>query len=343
MLFTPSAPALQAAYSDLKRRVLELPIFFVGTAGSVGTRSVKGREFLYRQYYDAMGAKVADYIGPATDPAALARADELRERIARTNALAADARFLAREGYVRADGRTAAVVAALANRGLFRAGAVLVGSHAYGALLNELGVRAAAFHTQDLDVARGKPLRDPPKESFATILEESRVPLSPIAGFDRKRTVTSWKAPGRDPFRVDLLVPTAGREITVAAVPELAAHAMALPALAYLLDAPIDAALLAREGAIAVKVPRPEAFAWHKMLVAQSRTTTSDKKDKDLTQATVLVAALAEREPGALADAFAAVPPAHRTKLRRGAALVQTKLEHAKASRAAELLAELTG
>ncbi len=340
-LFTAHPLAFQTAYSDLKRRALELPAFFVGTAGSVGTRAVKGRSFLYRQHYDAVGAKVADYIGPATDAASLAKAEALRERIAVTSALAAEGRVLGREGYVRADARTGAVLAAIANHALFRAGAVLVGSHAYGVLLNELGVRATAFLTQDVAIARGKPLRVAPEESFAEILEESRVPLHPVSGFDRKRSVTSYKAPGRDPFRVDLVVPTSGRVVTVAAVAELRAQAMALPALDYLLARPVDAVVLTREGAVAVKVPRPEVFAWHKMFVSQERTTTSDKSEKDLHQASVLVAALAEREPGALGDAFAELPKTTLSKVRRGVALVRAKLHVAGATRAIEVLDDL--
>jgi hypothetical protein len=40
-----------------------------------------------------------------------------------------------------------------------RGGAVLVGPHAHGALMNELGIRGPAFRTQDVDIGRGSPLR----------------------------------------------------------------------------------------------------------------------------------------------------------------------------------------
>ena len=142
-LFSRHPLLLQTAFSELKRQAMEQPFVLVGTPGSVSVRAVNGRPYLYRQFYDAEGRKAAQYIGASDDGAAARRAEAIREQIALTKALVKDGRLLAERGYVRTDARTAAIVAVLANRGLFRAGAVLVGSHAYGALLNDLGVRAA--------------------------------------------------------------------------------------------------------------------------------------------------------------------------------------------------------
>jgi hypothetical protein len=330
--------ALQTAYSDLKERARTVEDFFAGTPGSVVVRTVKNREFFYHQYYDALGAKVADYLGPAEDPAAIVLADATRERIAMAAALAAEGRVLARAGYVRVDAKTFAVLAAIASAGLFRAGAVLVGSHAFGVLLNELGVRAVGFATQDVDVARPRPLRLPSGATLAGILGASRVPLVPVPGFDRRRSVTSYKAKGRDPFRVDLIAPTAGSTPSVTEVPELAAHATTLPGLAPLVARPLVAVALGREGAVAVTVPRPEALAWHKMIVSRERTARADKKTKDEHQAAVLVAALAGSEPAALEEAWGELPSAMRKKARDALPAVRAKLVAAKESRAVEVL-----
>ena len=64
-LFTPHPLLLQTAYSELKRLASEQQLLLVGTPGSISEREVKGSRFLYRQYYDALGEKSADYIGPA--------------------------------------------------------------------------------------------------------------------------------------------------------------------------------------------------------------------------------------------------------------------------------------
>lgn len=337
-LFSLHPLVLETAYSDLKRLASEQRLLLVGTPGSVGTREVNGRPFLYRQFYDAQGKKRSDYLGPAGDGEAEARAAAVREAIEATSGLLERARLLARQGYVRADTKSGAVLTAVAQRGLFRAGGILVGSHAYGVLLNELGVRAAAFATGDVDLARRERLSL--EGSFAEMLEASHLLLTPVPGFDRASPSTSFKAPGREGLRVDLLVPTSGNELGVRSVPELEAHATAVPQLSYLLHEPIDAIVIGREAVPPVRVPRPERFAWHKMLVSQLRSSTSDKRNKDLHQAAVVFAALAEREPDALGEAWSAAR--HKTKIAAGAAKVRALLAAHGHERAVELLDELT-
>jgi hypothetical protein len=340
-LFSHHPLVLQTAFSELKRQAAEQPFVLVGTPGSVGTRDVKGSRFYYRQFYDAQGKKAAEYLGPVGRADAEDRVRAVREQIAIANALTKEGRLLSQHGYVRTDPRTSAIVAALANRGLFRAGAVLVGSHAYGSLLNELGVRAASFVTEDVDVARSERLAIASNEDFVEMLAESTVDLRPVPGFGRDAPSTSYKPPGRDRLRVDLLVPGRGSEVTTREVPELNAHAMALPYLGYLLVEPIDATLVGRESVVPVRVPRPEAFAWHKMLVSQLRTATSEKRTKDILQATVLFAVLAEESPDALASSFEAVPRTARTKTQAGARLVLAQLAARGHDRAVETMNDI--
>jgi hypothetical protein len=342
-LFTRHSTLLQTAYSELKRRALEQPAVLAGTPGSVGVRIVSGRSFYYRQFYDALGKKRAEYIGPTEEASAQARAQLMREAVELASVLVKEARVLARDGYVRVDPRTGAVLAALANRNVFRGGAVLVGSHAHGVLLNEVGIRGPAFRTQDVDVGRGGPLAVDlgPGESFESVLAESFVPLLPVPGLGRRQPTTSFKTRGADAFRVDLLAPTRGTEVTTLAVPELRAHAAAVPYLAYLLKAPLLGVVLGREGVVPVNVPRPEAFAWHKTLLSQLRGETRDKRAKDLQQAAVLFAVLAEDEPDALAAAFEALPRSARSATREGAARAASLLERGSHARAAEMLRQL--
>jgi hypothetical protein len=312
-LFTPQPLVLQTAFSEIKRRASEQPNLLVGTPGSIGERDVKGRRFLYRQFYDAEGKKRADYLGPAGDPEARALAEAVRTQIETAGALTREARFLVRSGYIRAGSRPYAVLVACSNAGLFRAGAVLVGSHAYGVLLNELGIRAAGFATEDLDLARGERLRLDAPQTFVDVLASSTVPLHPVPQLDPRHPSTAFRVKGADRFRVDLLAPSRGNEVSVRSLPELHAHATALPHLGYLLEAPIDAVVLGREGVVPVRVPRPERLAWHKLAISQIRAATSDKRGKDLAQASVLVAALAEEAPDALTEAFRELPRKLRT------------------------------
>ena len=70
---------------------------------------------------------------------------------------------------------------------------------------------------------------------------------------------------------------------------------------------------MAREGCCAVRVPLPERFAVHKLIVSRLRVERGTKSDKDVMQAAVLAAALAESHSGAIEAAVAALPKrAHR-------------------------------
>ena len=53
------------------------------------------------------------------------------------------------------------MLASLHNHGLFRVGALLIGSHAFGVLLNVLGVKAVPYATEDVDIARREQLATP--------------------------------------------------------------------------------------------------------------------------------------------------------------------------------------
>lgn len=340
-LYTSHHLSLQAAYSDLRRQAEEQRFVLVGTPGTVSTRTVNGRDFYYRQHYDANGKKAAEYLGSVDDHDAQQRAREIRGQIDVANALLDVARMLARSGYVRVDARADAVLAALANNGLFRAGGMLVGAHAYGALINDLGIRAGAQATEDIDVARDRALSLPAPKPFEKMLEDAKLDLHPIPELDRKKPSTSWKPPGVDRLRVDLLVPAEGSEVKVLEARDLGGHAKGMPYLRYLLQEPLDSLVLGRSAVIPVKVPRPERLAWHKMLVSTLRRHESHKRGKDLAQAAVLVAVLAEREPGALETAFASIPRSVRRNVRTAASEVLTDVTRHGHQQAVDLLSEL--
>lgn len=95
-------------------------------------------------------------------------------------------------------------------------------------------------------------------------------------------------------------------------VPELKAHATGLPHLKYLLQESQVAMLVAREGCCGVRVPLPEYFAVHKLLVSQLRANRGAKPEKDVFQACVLLAVLADKHSGAIESALKRVPKAAR-------------------------------
>jgi len=154
-----------------------------------------------------------------------------------------EARALVDRGYVRIDRQAGAIIGAFVRHGLFRAGATLIGSHAFGALLNELGVRAAAFVPPRTSTsARGRPLTlGAERRSFQAILEDSTISLVAVPGFDSAKSPRprTRRVAVRAYASISSRQPAVGTSRSLA-VAELAAHATALPHLGRLLDEPID-------------------------------------------------------------------------------------------------------
>ena len=311
-LYTPHSRALTILFSDIESHALNQPVAFIGTAGSLLERqNAQGFRYHAHQYYDGDGKKRERYLaGPIGDANADAAAEALRSRIDETKALVPSLRMLGREGYNLADAKTYATLASLHNHGVFLAGGTLIGSHAYGVLLNELGIRAQSYATEDVDIARREALAlpDASPPSFLEMLKESGIEFVAVPQLDHRLPATSFKQRGQSRFHVDLLVPSPDDDFPVVPVPELKAHALGLPYLGYLLGDTHLAPLLAREGCCAVRVPSAERFALHKLIVSQIRAQRGSKSEKDVHQACVLLAVLGEVHPGAIDEAARTLP-----------------------------------
>jgi hypothetical protein len=319
--------AAQAKYQELRQLARAQARVLAGTPGTLKQRTRSGRRYWVREHIRVDGSKVDEHLGPE-DTLEPARLDALRAEVALARALAAGSAKLRLFGYQRMDRKAAAVLEVFFNRGLVAAGLTLVGSHAYGVLLNELGAAAPAYRTQDLDVARAAALAValPQGASFQQLLRETGLAFVPVPGMPSHRPSATFKLPGAEALAVDLLVP--GRRAgEVVAVPELGAHAQTIPLLEYLVREPLDAVVLSPNQVIPVKVPAPERFALHKLFSSQSRRSDRGKVRKDLEQAAALASVLEEDTPGALREAFRRAPAAAKAAMRRGAGAAARLLE----------------
>jgi hypothetical protein len=326
-LTRPHERALSLVFSELATEASETSSVLIGTPGTLAERSnAEGTRFWVRRFSDGAGKRREEYLGKVSDPATTRRIHDVRTKVTATNAAIARVRILARAGYAVVDKKAFSTLASLHNYGVFRAGAFLVGSHAYGALLNTLGVRAVPYATEDVDIARRGALALPEVPSFLDMLRATGVEFIPVPELNRRAPSSSFKERGASHFRVDLLVPTEGRGYAVVPVPELKAHATGLPYLAYLLGASQVVPILSAHGVVATRVPTPERYALHKLVVSQLRGSAHPKVAKDLHQAAVLIDALAELAPGAMEDAIAASPKSARSALSRGIRALRTHL-----------------
>src|SRR5690606_20183869 len=121
--------------SDTAQRALAQRRILSGTPGTLKQRVQSGKRYWVREYIRPDGAKVDDYIGAATSVSE-EQLGTLRAEIELGRSLASDSGTLRLLGFQRIDRTPAAVLAVLFNHGLPQAGLTLVGSHAYGVLLN---------------------------------------------------------------------------------------------------------------------------------------------------------------------------------------------------------------
>ncbi|MBV8496850.1 MAG: hypothetical protein JO361_08725 [Gammaproteobacteria bacterium] len=317
-LSSPHEKALTLLFAELASTAAQQRAAFLGTPGNLTERSnASGTRFWVHRYSDAVGGRHETYLGAADDPAMSARLAALHGRIEAVNAAIASVRILARSGFATVDRKTYATVASLHNHGLFRAGALLIGSHAFGALLNALGIRAVPYATEDVDIARPEQLALPELPPFLKMLRETGIGYFAVPALSRRQPSTSFAEPGKSRLKVDLLVPSPREGYPVIPVPELQAHARGLPYLAYLLGESQEAPLLSTHGVVEVRVPVPERYAIHKLVVSQLRSRASGKPAKDLHQAATIIEALVERFPGALESALGSLPKNADRHLRR--------------------------
>ncbi len=306
---SPIAVETQTLYAELLEQLLALQAerSLGRLPGTFTEKRVKGEAYLYFQASQPGGTTKQFYLGRKTPALQRIVNTFTRERkdlgpdLARLHRLAAQLRA---GGVNITDGSSGRVLRALSDSGLFEAGAVLVGTQAFVALGNVLGVRwgAGAGRTQDLDLA-SKPDLDidvavPDVEvDLPAVLESLKMGFLPVPSLDPAAPSTSFKVRGQA-LRVDLLCPQRGRKNTPVVIKRFNAAAQPLEFMEYLLEAPERAVVVSTE-ALLVQVPAPARFALHKLVVAEMRPAAFQAKaNKDRAQARAVLEVLLDDRPG---------------------------------------------
>ncbi|WP_425258331.1 GSU2403 family nucleotidyltransferase fold protein [Rubrivivax sp. RP6-9] len=292
-------------YAEARERARTEPDLLPGTPGSLTLRTITGQGYWYRRYKAVAGKEVEDFVCRQDDDAAR---QAMQQRIDAAVWMQSQVRQLRTLGMQVADKDAARLLVELHNRRLFAGGLVLVGTMAYASLLNDLGAIATAARTQDIDLARRRALKLAAPVPFLETVQATLLEFFPVPGLGPGAPSISVKRPGAEGLRIDVLVP--GEDIGgIQPVPELAWHAQAVPFFDYLLDAPHAGAVLAGGHCIPANLPDPARFVWHKLYSSTRRHADTAKARKDLQQAAVLAAVLAELDDGALEEAATAAPP----------------------------------
>ena len=293
-LYTDLSLAAQTAYAEVldQARTLELNAL-AGLTGSFHRRTIKGSDYVYFGYRDPIGdAQRRVYVGPADE--------RVNALVARFNAAKAPKRLAPNAQAALALGCAATlpkhyrIVRQLAAYGFFKAGGVLIGTHAFVAMANMLGVRwTSGDRTLDVDFAhagRNVSLALPTdvRLSVHDALTSLEMGLLPIQELSSGQTGGQYRNPQDPELRLDFLTPLT-RDPGPVLMENLGLALKPLKFMEFSLEGITQAALLSRDGGCVVNIPSPARYAVHKLIVFGERDTASRTKAvKDIGQAAAL-------------------------------------------------------
>lgn len=301
-----SAQTNFAELVEQARAVMLSPSIF-DVPGSFNRKVVKDSVYWYWQYSDLEGKKQQVYLGP--DDERLAALIQRRQAggARPSDTLGALAGACASLGCMTVAHQHFRVINRLAEQGFFRAGGVLVGTHAFLAMSNMLGVQwLRGWKTNDIDFAHpGKnvSLALPTNlrvnvDDAITSLEMGLLPASSITTgvgatyFDAKKEL-----------RIDLLTPVGRAEDEVYHNEQLNAKLQPLKFMEFSLEKIAQTVIISGENAVLVNIPSPTRYALHKLLVMALREEAFQSKvEKDAGQVAALVAYALERMPARLKE-----------------------------------------
>ena len=318
-MFTDLSTTAQTAYAQLvdalqsasvSRCVADVP-------GSFNKKSIRGKEYWYYQSRLLDGSIKQIYLGPHTErlqrliearQSMRSNASQAAKQTAQIAALGSHAAALGGETVIPAHLR---IINKLADEGLFRAGGILIGTHAFIAAGNMLGVRwGGSERTQDLDFAHaGKSLSlalpSNAKLDLSDAISALEMGFAPANSLDGVLG-GSWVHPADPSFRLDFVTPMdrTGKDLIM--IPAFNAQFQALRYMEFSMEGVQQAAVFSRVGEpCLVTVPDPARMAIHKLIVSGIRSGTfATKANKDIAQAASLIAFYAERSPSQMVTAY---------------------------------------
>lgn len=298
----------QTLYAELLERLsaLEARRSIGYVSGSFVTKKIGDEVYYYFQYSSPGGVKRQLYVG---------RKDSILEQVVERHRegrewFSEDAAGIQRlcallrtGGALVIDSASARVLKALSDGGVFHLDGVLVGTQAFVALGNLLGVRWAAgsIRTQDIDIAAEATISIALTDQGVNVpgvIEGLEMGFLPVPQLDPRKPSTSFVVRGKG-LRVDLLTPLKGRRARgPVMINRFKAAAQPLPFLDFLIARPVRGAVV-DGGGILVNVPDPARFAFHKLIVSGERgPAMHTKRTKDLHQASQIFSVLVEDRPG---------------------------------------------
>ena len=291
--------AQAARMAEINRTVADLPGGFV-------KKTIRGTVYWYYQVKSPDGKLHQAYIG-AESPATLALMASHQDPSAKASQvqLVNLTRAAIELGCASVIPKHARIIERLADHGFFRAGGILVGTHAFLSYQNLFGVLwTSGVTTVDLYFAHtGKNISIAVPSNMA--MDRRKAIDSLQMGFVPNNDQTTYKKADEPDLDLDFLTALHRSGDAPLAVPALNITLQPLKFMEFSMEATLPAVLLSRAGPIVVNVPRPERYAVHKLAVYGERPQNMrTKARKDLDQAAALIEYLARNDADALALAW---------------------------------------
>jgi len=284
----------QTAYAELfsQTQAFELSNALAGLVGAFHKRLLKGREYWYFAYRDIDQKLRMVYVGPDSE--------RIRDLVLRfeesklDKPLVVPARMAITAGCAPVAPKHFRIIRRLSEYGFFRAGGILIGTHAFLAMGNMLGVRwrdgAATLDVDFAHAGRNVSLALPAdlKIDVHGALESLEMGLLPIAQFNGKAGA-QYRNPKDQELRLDF-VTSMTRDGEPVLMPNLNVALEPLKFMEFSLEQPIQGCIFSSLGSCIVNLPAPERYAVHKLIVYGERPVNERSKAvKDLLQAASLV------------------------------------------------------
>lgn len=308
--YTELSTTAQTAYAQLVDAALssEHMRSVADLSGSFATKTVKGHKYWYYQYTEPSGKLRQVFVGPDSD--ALKALIERKGKPALSQALGPLARSASVLGCATILPRHLRVVRRLAEYGFFRAGGVLIGTHAFLAYGNMLGVHwGDTSRTQDIDFAHaGKSvsLALPSNIEVQThdAIQSLQMGFLPVSGLSSKAGGT-YLIPQEPGFRLDFLTTLHRGGDAPYEHPQLHVTLQPLKFMEFSLQQVQQTVLFCDEGVVVANIPHPARYALHKVLIfGERKGAFVAKTGKDLLQAASLLTFFRERRAWEVEEAW---------------------------------------
>jgi len=309
--FTELPVSAATAYAQLQSAALavELARDVSHLHGSFSVKQVKGFGHWYFSFRESDQRIRQIYVGPDNDEvrALVGKARE-SATFERLRPLAKSALML---GGTPTQRKHLSVILRLNEFGFFRAGGVLIGTHAFLSYANLLGLRwNDSDQTADVDFAHaGRNISialpatvEARPHSALTTMEEGFLPLIQYRG----QAGASYRHRDEPEFQIDFLTTRTGDSDDPIHIENLDVALQPLRFLEFLLEDIQQATLFDPTGrCVVVSLPAPQRYAVHKLLVAGERTLQfKTKAAKDLAQAASLLEFFSLADPTSVREAW---------------------------------------